>query len=126
MEVPIMMQLKHWQDPVNGLVGVAVALSPWILGFQDNMPAMVNALAVGMALLATALGAIFVPRAWEEWTEVGLGLWLIAAPWVLGFFDVPAARLSALGGGLLIVVLALWTLATDKDYRASWDRTVQH
>ena len=111
-----MKQMKHWQDPVNGLVGVWLILSPWAIGFQDNMTALANAVIVGILLIAAALGAIFVPRAWEEWTEVVLGLWLAASPWVLGFNTLANATVSTAVTGVVVIVLALWVLATDKDF----------
>lgn len=122
-----MKQLKHWQDAVNALMGVWVILSPWALGFQDNTAAMTNAVVIGLALIAAALGAIFVPRAWEEWTESALGLWLIASPWVLGFSARRDAMLGAVLTGVVVMALALWTLATDKDY-SGWlrDRMAAH
>lgn len=116
-----MKPLKHWQDLVNALLGAWVLLSPWALGFQDSMTAMSNAVVIGLALIAAALGAIFVPRAWEEWTEAALGLWLIVAPWVLGFSTQRNAMLAAACTGVVVLALALWTLATDKDY-SSWLR----
>lgn len=114
-----MKQIKHWQDPLNAVLGVWVILSPWVLGYQDTRLAMINALVVGLALSAAALGAIFVPRAWEEWTEVVLGAWLVIAPWVFGFSTHYQATLGTVATGLVVVALALWTLLTDKDYR-SW------
>ena len=89
------MQMKHWQDPVNALLGAWLVLSPWVLGYQGETAAMANGVIVGLALVATALGAIFMPRAWEEWTEVVLGLWMIASPWILGFSGIQAAMWSA-------------------------------
>jgi hypothetical protein len=117
-EVKTMMRLKHWQDAVNAVLGVWLVLSPWAVGFQGETLAMSNAVIVGIALVAAALGAIFVPRAWEEWTECALGVWMLVSPWVLGFMG--NARIAAVGTGVVIVVLALWTLATDPDYRAQW------
>jgi len=114
-----MKQLKHWQDPVNALVGVWLILSPWALGFQSHRGALANAVIIGLLLIAAALGAIFVPRAWEEWTESALGLWLAASPWVLGYASLQGATASAFISGLLVIVLALWVLMTDKDY-AGW------
>jgi hypothetical protein len=61
---------------------------------------------------------MLMPRAWEEWTECALGAWLVISPWVLGFGAQRDAMLAAVGSGLVIVVLALWTLWTDKDYSA--------
>ena len=111
-----MKQMKHWQDPVNALLGAWIALSPWILGFTDAKMALANFLAVGALLLAAAIGAIVVPKAWEEWVEVALGVWLMASPWVLGYAGNMAAMQDALFSGLVVTVLALWVLGTDDEY----------
>lgn len=113
-----LMQFKHWQDPINALLGAWLFLSPWVLDYSDATGAMINAMIVGGALVAVAVGAMLVPRAWEEWTEAGLGFWLLASPWVLGFGSLLNATSVALLTGAPILVLALWTLATDKDYSA--------
>ena len=113
-----MKQLKHWQDVVNALLGIWVVLSPWALGFQGATTATANAVVVGVALVAAALGAMLMPRAWEEWTECALGAWLVISPWVLGFGAQRDPMLAEVGSGVVIVVLALWTLWTDKDYSA--------
>jgi hypothetical protein len=111
-----MLQMKHWQDPVNAVIGLWLIVSPWILGFQGETSAMANAVVIGLALIAAALGAMFVPRAWEEWTEFGLGLWLIVSPWILGFSNLYDARLNAVIVGIVTAALALWVLMTDKEY----------
>lgn len=115
------LKLKHWQDVVNALLGVWIVISPWALGFQDVPAAMTNAAVVGLALIAAALGAIFVPRAWEEWTEAALGVWLIASPWLLGFSMHREALMTMLLTGAAVMALALWTLLTDKDYGIGLD-----
>ena len=114
-----MKQQKHWQDPANALLGVWLIVSPLVLGFQSDMTSLVNAVVVGVLLLATALGAIFVPRAWEEWTETGLGLWLVVSPWVLGS-ATQAAKASAVVTGLVVITLALWAL---QDYETKVGET---
>ena len=111
-----MKQMKHWQDPVNAMIGVWLVISPWVLGFQNSSPALSNSLIIGMALLATALGAIFVPSAWEEWTEVGLGVWMALAPWMFGFSNLGLATANALVSGIVMLALAMWVLGTDKDW----------
>ncbi|MHB1250267.1 MAG: SPW repeat protein [Polaromonas sp.] len=121
-----MKQLKHWQDPVNAVLGVGLVLSPWVLGFQDTTLAMVNAVVIGLALIAAALGAIFVPRAWEEWTEAILGLWLVVSPWALGFNTQYQATMNALVVGVVTAALALWILMTDKDYSGRWRNRTTH
>lgn len=114
-----MKQQKHWQDPANALLGVWLIVSPLVLGFQSDMTSLVNAVVVGVLLLAAALGAIFVPRAWEEWTETGLGLWLVVSPWVLGS-STQSAKASAVVTGLVVITLALWAL---QDYETKVGET---
>ena len=109
-------QMKHWQDPVNALLGAWLLLSPWVVGFADERIAMFNFVAVGVLLIAAAIGAIVVPKAWEEWVEVALGVWLMASPWLLGFAGNMVAMQNALFCGLLVTVLALWVLGTDDEY----------
>lgn len=120
-----MKPLKHWQDLINALLGVILILSPWLMGYADMSMAMYNAVLIGAALVAASLGAILVPRAWEEWTECALGAWMVVSPWVLGFNMHRDAMVTAVTMGLVIAALALWTLFTDKDYSEWWrhDRT---
>jgi hypothetical protein len=111
-----MKQVKHWQDPVNVALGAWLIISPWVLGFQGVTAAMWSAVATGVVLGAVALGATLVPRAWEEWTEGALAIWLAVSPWVLGLATVENAMVNAVLVAAAILVLALWVLVTDKDY----------
>jgi hypothetical protein len=111
-----MKQVKHWQDPVNAVAGVWLVVSPWVLGFQGSSPAMWTMVATGIVLGAVALGATFVPKQWEEWTEGALAVWLAASPWVIGFAGIEKAMVNAVLVAAVILVLALWVLVTDKDY----------
>lgn len=112
-----MKTVKHWQDPVNAVIGAWLALSPWALGFQAEQMAMVNAVVVGALLIAVGLGATFVPRAWEEWTEGALGIWLIVSPWVLAFAGLQVAMINAVAVGAAVTLLALWVLMSDEDFK---------
>ena len=111
-----MKQMKHWQDLVSALLGAWLILSPWAVGFSDSLPATANFLGVGVLLVTAGVGAILVPKAWEEWVEVALGLFLIASPWVFGFAGLQGALQNALFCGLAVTVLALWVLGTDDEY----------
>ncbi|UUZ73839.1 SPW repeat protein [Polaromonas sp. P1(28)-8] len=119
-----MKQPKHWQDPLNALIGVWVILSPWALGFQDIQMAMANAVVIRGGPAGRRAGSNLRSARWEEWTEGAIGLWLMASPWALGFSMHRNAMLSALIAGIAVVALALWTLLTDEDYNGWWrDRT---
>jgi hypothetical protein len=109
-------KMKHWQDPINTVLGIWLIASPWVLAYSGQRTAMLNAIIVGVLLVAASLGAIFVPRAWEEWTEAVLGLWMATSPWLLKYSALQAATTSACITGLAILALALWVLMTDKDY----------
>ena len=119
-----MKQVKHWQDPVNALLGAWLIVAPWALGFHADLVVAGNYVLVGVLLVAAAVGAIVLPKAWEEWVEVALGLWLLASPWALGFADDSVPMENALFCGLLVVVLALWVLASDEDYSGWWERLI--
>jgi len=111
-----MKQINHWQDAANAVLGAALIGSPWAMGYSDAMTATINAVVIGLALMAAALGAMLAPKAWEEWTEAILGLWMVLSPWVLAYSQFYLAMLVAVIVGLGVVVLALWTLATDKSF----------
>lgn len=111
-----MTQMKHWQDPVNAVLGAWLIVSPWLFGFQGDATAMASAVILGAATLALGLAAIFANRQWEEWVEFVLGLCVIAAPWIVGFSALREARLNHVIVGLVVAVLALWVLLADKDY----------
>lgn len=112
---------KHWQDGVNAVLGAWLLVSPWAVGYADETVATANAVVLGLALVAGALGAILVPRAWEEWAEAALGAWLVVSPWILGFAGQTDARMSAVSIGAVVVALALWTIASDKELQ-TWRR----
>ena len=57
-----MKEMTHWQDSANAVLGVWLIFSPLVLGFTNQFTAVVNVVIVGILLLATALGAIFVPQ----------------------------------------------------------------
>ena len=109
-----MTQLKHWQDVANFVLGVWLALSPWALGYQGDATVMSTAVITGVVLMAVALGAIFVPRAWEEWTQAVIGVFLIASPWLLGFNDQQTVMRNAVITGIAVLALAAWTLLADR------------
>lgn len=113
-------RVKHWQDPVNALLGAWLLASPWVLGYQNVTVATVSTMAIGALLVASSAGAMVLPAAWEEWLDALLGAALMMAPLLLGFDAVEAALRNALVTGGVVTVLALWVLATDDEFAGSW------
>jgi hypothetical protein len=55
-------------------------------------------------------------RAWPSWTNLFLGLWTVASPWILTNGPTPAAAWNAVVTGLVIANLALASaMATDTE-----------
>jgi hypothetical protein len=68
----------------NILLGIWVALSPFVLGFSQNVAGKWSNIAVGIALVLVSLASIWGDEAFEG-LVVPLGIWLFASPFVLGF-----------------------------------------
>jgi SPW repeat-containing protein len=47
---------------------------------------------------------MFKALQWEDWVGIGLGIWLIASPWTLGYSDQSAATINALVMGSILVL----------------------
>ncbi len=114
-------QVRHWQDALNLFLGLWMIASPWALGYQTNGNSSANAVIVGIIVALVALAALFQIMAWEEAINVGLGVWLVISPWILGFSGLVAAMSNAVIVGIAVVVLALWILGTDKDIGGWWN-----
>ncbi|MGH8820177.1 MAG: SPW repeat protein [Rhodoferax sp.] len=120
-----MKQLKHWQDPVNCLLGLWFVLSPWVVGYQDMSGAVASAIVLGVLMIIASFGAMLVPKAWEEWSQFVLGILMIIAPWVVQFSSHGDAMRTSVITGIVTLILALWTLLTDKDY-GGWAHRTAH
>ena len=83
---------QHWQDWLNGIIGIWLIVSPWVLRFGSTTGPEAtmtwNFVLSGAIALSLAIAALMAYRMWEEWVDVVLGLWLIASPWVLDFHTV--------------------------------------
>jgi len=72
------------------LTGLYLAISPWVIGFQDTAPALrVSNLIVGIALavLAMGFGSVLERTHGLGWVAVAIGVWTIVAPWAVSGSD---------------------------------------
>ncbi len=112
------MNEQRWQDWLVALIGAWLVLSNWILTFQASEPLSAltgrlifwNSAIVGVVALVLAVMSLASHKAWEEWVNIVLGLWLAISPWVLGFTNVRNAVLNVTLCGLAIVVSSAWSL----------------
>ncbi|HSI21431.1 MAG TPA: SPW repeat protein [Methylophilaceae bacterium] len=114
------LSIKHWQDPLNLILGLWLIASPWVLPYSAETYATWNAIIIGTLVVLLAVSEVYMLKAWEEWTSVALGVWLMISPWILGFSGNTMAMWNAVGVGLAVAVLALWVLGTDKQIGGGW------
>ena len=95
---------------VGGLVGLALTISPWPLGFAATLPAAWNAWLAGAAAVVVALFAIYQAMRWEPWAFVVLGFWTAVAPRLLGFGALADAVYAHVGAGVMLVAIGAYEL----------------
>jgi hypothetical protein len=96
---------RRWQEWASFALGLWLAVSPWAAGYADQTAATANAVFLGLAL---ALGSHFQATLDErqgEWLNLAAGLWLVAAPFYLGYAD-PVATAAAICVGAFVAGLA--------------------
>ena len=101
-----------WKNMVCMLAGLWLWISPFVLHYKLGSDASGDATITGIFIGALAMLAVAVPRAWEEWSKLALGLWLLVSPWLLGFTNQPVSRDNIMAVGLLVVALSFWSLVS--------------
>lgn len=101
----------RWQDGVALLVGLWIAASPWILGFDaERGIGTWNAVIVGLLIAVLAAIDLDAPAMWEEGAMAALGAWSMLSAPVLGFLNDRDATMSMFWAGAVVVALAGWEL----------------
>jgi hypothetical protein len=104
------MEGKPAQDAfniLNAVLGIALALSPRVVGFGDETASW-HACVLGVAVTLAATSALVMFFRWEEWLVMGLGTWLVAAPWALGFTaHATAMRVHIISGVAVAAIAAI-------------------
>ncbi|GGP68054.1 MULTISPECIES: SPW repeat protein [Streptomyces] len=90
------------------LVGLYCAVSPWVLHFTANQPALVtHNLVMGIAIAVLALGFTVMPERMYglSWAMCAIGAWIIVSTWVVG--NSPDAGIvinNIIVGGLTVLL----------------------
>jgi hypothetical protein len=95
------------------LAGIWEVISPWVLGFSNLPSAMINAVITGALLIIYGLVAAFTRSSGLamvlNWLNALVGLWLIVAPFVMGFAALSyAAEISSIIVGAVAVIFGIW------------------
>jgi hypothetical protein len=104
----------HWGAWCSWLLGIWLCISPGPLQFGGDITPTFAAVITGVLLICIEVITVSTFRLWEEWINVILGVWLIGAPWILGFYLNGAATANFVTAGALVVALALYELWKGK------------
>jgi uncharacterized membrane protein len=61
---------------------------------------------------------------WQDWISVVLGVLLFITPFVFGATAIAPAAWTAYAGGVLLVFVGLWSLASPKNQALEWAEVV--
>ena len=89
-------------------LGAFVFVSPWLFALRYEAARLDSMIAGGLVVLLAVI-ALAAYADWEEWAALGLGMWLIASPAILGFPTAAGMKIH-IGAGLLLAYLALLEL----------------
>jgi hypothetical protein len=94
-------------DWISLSLSMLLFASPWPLRYADlagpSFAAWASAIVI--ALVSMSATIFFAER--EEWVNLFAGLWLMAAPWVLGIAEIRGVVASFTGIGLCVVAISL-------------------
>jgi uncharacterized membrane protein HdeD (DUF308 family) len=92
----------------TGLLGIAMAVAPFVLGYQDSPMAMWTSIVLGVVVLAVSIyeGMDVKQAKWEWWVAGVAGILAIIAPFVFGFSTLVAALWTFVILGVVLVILA--------------------
>lgn len=113
-----------WQDWASFALGLWLAISPWALGYSHLQAATANAAFIGLALALGSHFEVSFDESAAEWFNMAAGLWLVLAPFVVGFNGKASVSINCVAVGTLVLVLASSALALDKEIGKWWRRRV--
>lgn len=102
------MKKQRWQDWLNLILGLWLLTAPFFGVGATTGAAAWDGYIFGAIVALLSGWALRQPQAWEEWLNLVIGLWLIAAPFVLGFTTETAALWNHVVVGLVVGADALW------------------
>ena len=113
-----------WQEWASFALGLWLAMSPWVCGYEETHAATANAAFLGIALALASHFEASLDAVSAEWLNLLAGLWLLAAPFVLGFSEAALPTVNCVAVGTLVVVLAGSALSLDKEFLKWWHSRV--
>lgn len=101
---------------ITAILGLALTIAPFTLGYSDNNGATWTSLIVGVGVIvASVIERLSEGKDRREYWLMALGgVVAIAAPFVLNFAGMAAAFWTTIGAGALLTIAAGYKLFYDK------------
>lgn len=96
--------MSRWVHPVNMVLGLWLATSPWSLGYTSAAMRWSDAIT---GVIVVGLAALAIHRPWAGYANAFTGLWLLFAPLVFWAPDAAAYANDTLVGALVIAFTLL-------------------
>lgn len=119
-----MPETKRWQDWASFALALWLAVSPWLADYAHHDAATANAAVCGLALALVAHFGASCDYLSTEWFNLAGGLWLVSAPFVLGFTSEHVAAVTAVSVGGFIAFLSASALELDRELKLLWQRLI--
>lgn len=102
-----------WEDCVSMALGALIVLTAWMVGDVSAQSIAINAVIVGILVVALGMSEFLDLRRWEEGLEATCGAWLAASPFIFAYADVGVLRYWHFGLGAAVFFLSVLELRQD-------------
>ena len=106
-----------WAQIINTLLGIALMALPTIFGYNGS--AGDNDHIMGPLVASFSIIAMSGCTRTVAYFNIPLGIWLILAPWILGYDDSLNFYID-MGSGIAITLLAFVRRQTSNQYGGGW------
>lgn len=105
---------------LEAILGLALAIAPFALGYRDNSAAMWGSVVIGLLVMAVSVYKAYTkkPERWEGWVNVVAGIVAVLLPFIFGFSTLATALWATVLIGILIAALSGIALFTTSDATA--------
>lgn len=109
---------RTYEDWLGIMLGIVIALAPWITNETSDSSVVLNATVGGIAILMLAELDLVHFRRWMEIGQLIFGVWIAVSAVVFGYSASGALRFWHVPAGLLVALLGgfeLWQLRNNEE-----------
>ena len=113
---------RKWEDWLTIALGAIAVVSPWLTGQTEPAVLVWSAVIVGLLVIVFGALQLVTLQLWEEGAEILCGVWLIAAPFNLGYGGALATLHFVLGAAIILLA----AIELFQDWKLSDEQLARH